>query len=121
MAEELERLEIEKVRLECDKLRAEIAEASVAWWRRPGYLASLVPILIAVVGFLSVWSTGFFDTQRATLKSEVEGLKTQEIALQNRAKELASANAEVQQRIDDAYLTLKLASLPFQRRSGLPN
>jgi hypothetical protein len=30
--------------------------------------------------------------------------------LQNRAQDLASANAEVQQRIDDAYLRLKLAS-----------
>jgi hypothetical protein len=124
MGNELERLEIEKVRLECDKLRAEIAEASVAWWRQPGYLASIVPILIAVVGFLSVWSTGFFDTQRATLKSEIEGLKTQEIALQNRATELASANAEVQQRIDEAYLRLKLshadASYALSHLRGIP-
>jgi hypothetical protein len=106
----LELLEIEKRRLECDKLRAEIAEVSVAWWQRPGYIGGIAPILIAVVGFLSVWSTGFFDTQRATLRSEVENLKVQETALQERAGELARANAEIQQRIDDAYIRLKLAS-----------
>ena len=106
----LDLLEIEKRRLECDKLRAEIAEVSVAWWQRPGYIGGIAPILIAVVGFLSVWSTGFFDTQRATLKSEVETLKVQETALQNRTEELSRANAEIQQRIDDAYITLKLAS-----------
>lgn len=103
MAENLDLLELEKRRVEIDKLRAEIAEVSLAWWKRPGYLGSLGPILIAVVGFLSVWATGFFDTQRATLKSEVENL-------QNRAAELGRANAEVQQRIDDAYITLKLAN-----------
>lgn len=103
MAESLEQLEIEKRRLECDKLRAEIAEASIAWWKRPGYLGGLAPVLIAVVGFFSVWSTGFFDTQRATLKTEVEGLKAQQAELQK-------ANAEAQRRIDDAYISLKMAS-----------
>ena len=106
----LDLLEVEKRRLECDKLRAEIAEVSVAWWKRPGYIGGFAPILIAVVGFLSVWSTGFFDAQRATLKSEVESLQLQEVSLQNRARELAQANAEIQQRIDDAYVTLKVAT-----------
>src|SRR5688572_29027034 len=110
MSEELDRLEIEKRRLECDKLRAEIAEVSVVWWQRPGYLGSVGPIVIAVVGFLSVWSTGFFDTQRATLKSEVAGLKTEEAALKARAAELNRANAEIQRRIDDAYIKLKVVT-----------
>jgi hypothetical protein len=118
MSEELDRLEIEKRRLECDKLRAEIAEVSVVWWQRPGYLGSVGPIVIAIVGFLSVWSTGFFDTQRATLKSEVAGLKTEEAALKARAAELNRANAEMQGRIDDAYIKLRVVTNDAQYALG---
>lgn len=103
-------LDIEKRRLECEKLRAEIAEVSLVWWKRSGYIGSMAPILIAVIGFLSVWSTGFFDTQRAELKGEIENLKLQEEALQNSNKELIRTNIEIQEKIDHAYITLKLAS-----------
>jgi hypothetical protein len=107
---ELALLDIEKRRLECEKLRAEIAETSLTWWKRAGYIGSATPILIALVGLLSAWATGFFDAQRATLKSEIESLKQQEEKLQNRNSELVSANAGIQDKIDKAYISLKLAS-----------
>jgi hypothetical protein len=33
----LDELEREKGRLECEKLRAEIAQLNFAWWKRPAY------------------------------------------------------------------------------------
>lgn len=110
LSSEIAILEVEKRRLECEKLRAEIAETSLSWWKRAGYIGSATPILIALVGLLSAWATGFFDAQRATLKSEIESLKQQEKKLQNRNNELASANAGIQEKIDRAYISLKLAS-----------
>ena len=100
---DLEKFELEKRRLECEKLRAEIAQVDLAWWKRAGYIGSLVPIVIAIVGFFSAWSTGFFDTQRQNLKNEIENLMLE----RNR---LNSINEELQSRIDDAYLRLKIAS-----------
>ncbi len=74
---ELESLDIERRRLEVEKLRAEIEQVRLAWWKRPGYLGGLVPIVIAIVGFSSAWISGYFDTQRQNLKNEISGLEVE--------------------------------------------
>jgi hypothetical protein len=96
-------LEIEKRRLECEKLRAEIAEVGQPLWKRAGYIASLSPILLAAVAFFSAWVTGYFDRQRQDLATEVE-------ALEVKRDELAARNAAIQEAIDDVYLRLKVVS-----------
>jgi hypothetical protein len=100
---ESERLDLEKRRLECEKLRVEIAQVSYPWWKRAGYIGSLVPIVIALVGFLSAFASGYFDTERKNLKTEIDGLTL-------KRDQLAAANEEIQKKIDDSYLKLKLAS-----------
>jgi len=102
-------LDLEKRRLECEKLRAEISQVELAWWKRPGYIGSIAPILIALVGFLSVWSTGFFETQRAELKSEIEKLETEQKDLSNNNQKLVQTSREIQKQIDQAYISIKMA------------
>ena len=100
---ETQQLEIEKQRLECEKLRAEIEQVRLTWWKRPGYIGGLAPIVLALIGFFSAWTSGYFDTQRSNLDTQVESLKVKKDALEN-------ANQEIQRRIDDAYLRLKVAA-----------
>lgn len=121
-------LEIEKHRLECEKLRAEIEEVRQPLWKRSGWIASLSPMVIALVAFLSAWVTGYFDDRRSVLESQVASLTTEIGALDARradleqatsrlqaqndelaatGKALAIANAEMRQSIDAAYLRLK--------------
>ncbi len=100
---ESDRLDLERRRLECEKLRVEIAQASAPWWTRAGYVGSLVPIVIAIAGFGTGLATGFFDTERKQLQTEIEGLKTTRNDLQKESESL-------QKQIDDAYLIVRSAS-----------
>jgi len=104
---ESERLDLERRRLECEKRRVEIAQAAAPWWTHPGYIGSLVPIVLAIVGFGTAFATGFFDTERATLKSEIETLAV-------KRDQLLAANEGIQKKIDDAYLKLYAASAEAQ-------
>jgi hypothetical protein len=97
VASEADRLDLERRRLECDKLRVEIAQASAPWWTRAGYIGSLVPIVIAIAGFATGLATGFFDTERQELKAEIAGLTTTR-------NELRAASEALQKTIDDSYL-----------------
>jgi hypothetical protein len=107
--EQANRLELEKRHLENEKLRAELRHESLAWWKRPGYIGGLTPVVLAVIGFASAWGTGFFDRQRANLKSEVENLQSQKEILEAHNQQLTRSNADIQATIDEAYLSLKLA------------
>jgi hypothetical protein len=100
---EAERLDLERRRLECEKLRVEIAQASAPWWTRAGYIGSLVPIAIAIAGFATGIATGFFDTERTTLKAEIETLTL-------RRDQLEAASESLQKKIDDGYIRLTSAS-----------
>jgi hypothetical protein len=120
-------LELEEKRLKCDKLRAEIARDRLAWWKQPGYVSSMVPIVIGIVGLLTAWATGFFDRERAHLRAEREQLRADVTTLQQtregltaQAKELegqvreaaatrdrlAGENRKLQRRVDDSYVQL---------------
>lgn len=82
---ELRSLQDERERLELEKLRLEVSQFQAPWWKKPPYLAVLVPVVISTVTLLSVWSTGWFDKTRnqlikekGELKAEVDDLKAQE-------------------------------------------
>lgn len=129
-------LEIEKHRLECEKLRAEIAEVRQPLWKRSGYIASLSPMIIAVVAFFSAWISGYFDNARKVLETEVSALKAEVTGLETRRTDLtaenetlqasvkglgakvdeltalrdrlAAQNAALQAQIDDSFITMKV-------------
>ena len=107
--DEVTPLETEKRRLECEKLRAEIEQISIAWWKRPGYIGGMAPIIIALVGFASAWATGYFNTQREVLASSIAQLETEQERLQEKTEALEATYRETQNKLDHAYISLKLA------------
>lgn len=100
---ELVQLELDRKHLELEKLRAEIAEVSLAWWKRPGYLAGLTPLALALVGVGTAWVTGFFDTQRQELAKEIDALEQEKIILEQSVE-------QTQLEIDLGYLQARLAA-----------
>ena len=86
--DELKRLDIEKHRLECEKLRAEIAEISLSWWQRPGYVGSVLTLAALLTG----WVSGYFPSERETLKREIDNLRTEKT---NRTQEALLLNSDL--------------------------
>lgn len=103
MNDEISELELMTKRLEVEKLRAEVQTAQLSWWKRPGYLGGLTPILLALVGVGTAWVTGYFDTQRTQLATEIE-------ALEDTKQQLEDQIAQSQKAIDYGYLQAKLAA-----------
>ncbi len=114
---DVESLEIRKLLLECEKLQQELSHNALAWWKRPAYLVGIAPIIIALIGFLSAWATGYFDNQRAKLENEIEDLMAEQSSLISTNRQLdqsrmdiESAIAKTQSDIDQVYINLRLAS-----------
>jgi hypothetical protein len=85
--------------LETQKLALEIRELQRAWWQRPAYLATLIPIVLGSLTFLAGILSGYFDRERIHLKSEVEGLKREESALLETQNLIRQANADAGERL----------------------
>ena len=116
----------EKKRLECEKLKAEIAQASLAWWKRPGYMGSLVPIVLAVAGIFSGWVTGFFDQQRENLENRIAILQSQKEDLdkdvaeaEEKRDEAIAEEKKARRAIDEMYLQMKLRSFSSSYALGM--
>jgi hypothetical protein len=69
-----EELELEQARLAIAKTKLEIKELSQSWWRRITVSAPFATIFVAIVGFVSVWQTGYFDQKKALLEADVAAL-----------------------------------------------
>jgi uncharacterized protein YlxW (UPF0749 family) len=67
----------EKTELEVLKLKLEIEQLKNRWWTKPSYLALLLPLVIAILSFISAQSTGYFDTYRDELNKEKQELKSE--------------------------------------------
>ncbi|SFR40635.1 hypothetical protein [Litoreibacter janthinus] len=100
---ETQKIELERRRLEVEKMRVEIADASRPLWLRPGSLASLSPLLIALAGVFAAWVTGYFDTQRTQLANDIAALETEKADL---SKDVQAA----QNIIDNGYLRIRMAA-----------
>ncbi len=116
----LEQLELERKQLENDKLRAEVDQARLSWWKRPGYFAGAAPILIALAGVFTAWVTGYFDTQREQLATEISVLEkdvgelaAEKEALESDRSELEAANAELED--SSARLAAEKSTLELER------
>ena len=122
-AAEISALSLKKAALECQKLEAEIVQVKLKWWKRPGYIGGLVPIVLAIVGFLSATSVGYFDSRRQLLELSVQTLQFEKddlventVALQEEQKTLTATNRALklkitqnQDKIDQSYIELKFA------------
>jgi len=61
-----------KEELERIKLQKEIQALERPWYQKPAYLATLIPITLAVLTFFGAILSGYFDGERLRLKNEVE-------------------------------------------------
>ena len=99
----LEDYKLRLAALECEKMEAEIQHLRERWWKKPGYIASAVPIVVAVSGLLAGIFTGYFDDRKQALEANIVNLEKQEKALQ----EKISKNQET---IDNVFTTAKFVS-----------
>ena len=60
----------EKVRLECEKLKAEIEAVRKPLHKTPSFYAAIAPVMLAVLGLIFTWSSGWFDVQRTRISNE---------------------------------------------------
>lgn len=121
---ESRRLELEKARLECQKIEAEIEQVRLQWWKRPGYIGGLVPIVITFIGFISAVASGYFDTQRDLLQSQVDSLGIEKKSIEEETERLQSRQDDLrvqnqvlvaeserlQEKIDAVYIDLRLGA-----------
>ena len=105
----------EKKRLECLMLEAEIGQTSLAWWKRPAYLGGATPVIVAILGFISAWLTGYFDQRKDVLEAEVATLNETksrldiEVAQAKSQRDQALTQARQAQRsIDEIYLKVSM-------------
>ena len=78
---ELEKLKAEpdKLKAERDKLKAERTQLQRPFWQKPGFVAGLLPALIALASLFLAYRTGVFEVQEQRLD-----LQTREADLQSR-------------------------------------
>ena len=70
-----------KEELEIRKLELEIRDLARSPFLRPAYMAALLPIVLATLGFLSAWLSGYFSDERAKLKQETAQLQSERATL----------------------------------------
>jgi hypothetical protein len=119
--------EEEKSRLECEKLKAEIKSIGKPLLKTPGFYTALAPVVLAILGLIFTWLTGWFDVQRTRVGNEktlvevqTERLKIQQSTLEAVAQEQQGRVAQVEAEITklkehEATLTNQVASLARER------
>jgi hypothetical protein len=144
-ADSIESIDLRIKTLECDKIRAETAkiatetaELSRPWWRRPAYLISLIPIVVASITLGQLLATGYYDNvrrgieierksaeaEKSRLIVENEGLEREKATLEGDRQELQNRisrlhdqeNALIQQ--SNAISTLSAARVEVQHRGA---
>lgn len=103
---ECQAIELEMKRLQRDKLRAEVRDASLAWWKRPGYIASSAPIVLAIAGIFTAWVSGFFNREREILKAEIDTLQ---VAKDKLDQETSAAKKELDAALERTRHLQKIA------------
>lgn len=99
----------EKERLECAKLPAEIDHIKAPLWRIPAFYSALGPVLLAMLGLILTWRSGWFDAQKLSLEAKRETLEFEVAQLNDRKQAQEAVVAQLRQRIED--LTRELAGI----------
>jgi hypothetical protein len=103
---ETQAIELEMKRLQRDKLRAEVRDATLSWWKKPGYIASSAPIALAIAGIFTAWVSGFFNREREILKAEIDNLQ---VAKDKLDQETAAAKKELDAALERSQKLQKIA------------
>ena len=87
--------------LESRKIELEIAQLNLSWWKRPGYIAALVPTVVALASVLAAFLTGVFDARQAEIDASVKLLTAEKLTLELRTSELRSQELDLKQDISE--------------------
>ena len=85
-----------KENLEIEKLQLEVAQLRNRWWTKSAYLGLLLPIIIAILSFLTAQSTGYFDKEKEKLGKEKEVLMAEVKILTERKSNLEVHISKIQ-------------------------
>jgi hypothetical protein len=99
----------EKTRLECEKLKAEIETLRKPFYRTTGFYSAMLPVLLAALGLLWSWSSGWFDVQRTRVANEKAVVEAQTEVLKVERFRLSRETEE--QRMHVAALEREVATL----------
>src|ERR1039457_1804581 len=117
----------EKARLECEKLKAEIKSIRNPIFRTPSFYSAIAPVVLAIVGLIFTWSSGWFDVQRTRINNEKtlleaennklsvqkEALTTETSRLE--ASRIALNERKIEEQQNIILLTNQLSQLQRQR------
>ncbi len=96
MSEETVNLSEEKAQLECEKLRAEIQAIRYPVHKTPGFYAAVTPIILAIVGVIFTWSSGWFDIQRTRISNEKTLLEAENSRLTDEKERLTEDTSQLE-------------------------
>lgn len=116
----------EEQTLRVAKLRLEIAELRLQWWRRPQWFAALATVVAAIAGFAWAAITGYFDTrlrevriETATVKKQRDELFSQTTSLQKDLARLRADKERLEGRLRETDIplvtTLQFTDAPWHR------
>jgi hypothetical protein len=83
-----------KEELEIAKIKLEIIDLSRPWWQRFTVSAPFATIFVAIIGFVTVLQTGYFDQRKVTLELEVTKLTLIKENLTKQNADLATSMRE---------------------------
>lgn len=90
----------EKVRRECEKLRAEAESIRRPFYKTSSFYASLSPVALAILGLIFTQLSGWFDVQRTRISNEKTLLEAQTERLRIDRTTLEAQRLEQQKRLD---------------------
>jgi chromosome segregation ATPase len=117
-----EELSLEKSRLECEKLAAEIKSIRKPFFHTTAFYTAIAPILLAIAGLIFSWHTGWFDVQRTKINNEETLVRAQTERLQMDKDRLAEQTHRQQSHltaIENEVSTLRLEKLSLTNQIAL--
>jgi len=110
---------MEKDRLECAKLQAEIAAIDRPFFHRHEFYVAVAPVLLALIGITATWASGWFEVQRTRISNDKTLLQAQttqlEIQKSSLAAEIETNKAYIHTLlINQDHLTNQISSLSNQ-------
>jgi chromosome segregation ATPase len=89
-ADEKLHAETEKLRAEVEKVRAEIEDIRKPFYQTSGFYTAVSPIVLALLGVIFSWWSGWFDTQAKSIETKNDLLQVQTANLEREKQEQQS-------------------------------